>query len=279
MTNNSNLNPSLHSHPDYPHAFIGKNVTIGANTQLRAGVIIEDNVCIGDNCFLDYHVIIKKNTTIGDNNIIYPYSIIGDDPQDIKFDRTKPTKVIIGNHNIIREKTTIHRGVQNTTIIGDHNFLMESVHIAHDCELKNHNIIANATLLGGHVHIGNHVFISGLCAIHQFVRIGSYVMIGGVTRVTYDAPPYSMVVGHDGHHAGINYTGLKRHAISLADRTMINNYYVDFYTFDLPIPKRLEVLKGKYQSKYIDYIDQFISDLGKKGIIPSKKFNKKEERS
>ncbi|MBM4137558.1 MAG: acyl-ACP--UDP-N-acetylglucosamine O-acyltransferase [Nitrospira sp.] len=181
-----------------PFCIVGKDVHIKKGTRLLSNVIIEDNTEIGENC------------------VVYPFTTIGLPPQDLKYKGEK-TGVHIGNNNIIREYITIHRasvGGDGVTTIGDNNFLMAYVHIAHDCKIGSQIIMANAATLGGHVAVENCVVIGGLTAVHQFTRIGAYAMVGGFTGVAQDIPPYMMASGARAKLFGLNTIGLKRHGFT-----------------------------------------------------------------
>ncbi len=181
-----------------PYCIINGKVRIGAGTKLLGHVVIEGKVEIGSGC------------------TIYPFTTIGLPPQDLKY-RGEDTGVRIGNNNIIREGVTIHRasvGGDGWTEIGDNNFLMAYVHIAHDCKIGSNIIMANAATLAGHVKVFDHAVIGGLVAVHQFTRIGAYAMVGGFSGVGQDIPPYMMAAGARAELHGLNTVGLKRHGFS-----------------------------------------------------------------
>ncbi len=178
-----------------PYCIVGKNVKIKKGTRLHSNIIIDDNTEIGENC------------------TIYPFTSIGLPPQDMKYDG-RETGVIIGKENTIREYITIHRASvsgDGYTRIGDNNYLMAYVHIAHDCYLGNHITMANVATLAGHVIVGDHTVIGGLAAVHQFTRIGAYAMIGGFSGVAQDVPPYTTASGPRARLYGLNTIGLKRY--------------------------------------------------------------------
>ena len=174
--------------------------------------IIGPNVRIGRGTRLDGHVTIQGRVTIGEHNRIHPGVVIGGEPQDISY-RGSDTQVVIGHHNIIRESVTINRASEKedgVTSIGDHNFLMAAVHVAHDCKLGNRIIIANGTLLGGHVHIHDSASLSGGVAVHHYATIGSYSFVSGLSRVLHDVPPFMLVEGSPARPRCINVVALKR---------------------------------------------------------------------
>ncbi len=189
---------------------------------------IADNVCVGPFCVIGEGVTIKKgsklisnviiegNTEIGEQCTIYPFATIGLPPQDLKYKNEK-TGVKIGKHNIIREYASIHRASvagDGLTEIGDANFLMAYVHIAHDCKIGSSIAMANAATLAGHVVVEDFAFIGGVVAIHQFTRIGAYSMVGGFSGIGQDIPPYTMASGSRAKLYGLNVIGLKRHGFT-----------------------------------------------------------------
>lgn len=181
-----------------PYCIVGEGAKIGKGTRLMSNVVIEGNV------------------EIGENNQIHPFVSIGLPPQDLKY-KNEPTGVKIGNNNVIREYMTIHRaslGGSGLTELGDNNFLMAFVHVAHDCKIGSSTVMANLATLAGHVVVEDHVVIGGLVAVHQHTRIGAYSMVGGFSGVGQDIPPYTMASGARAKLFGLNLVGLKRKGFS-----------------------------------------------------------------
>lgn len=181
-----------------PFCILGKGVKIGRGARLLSNVIVEGMTEIGEEC------------------TVYPFSSIGFQPQDLKY-KGEATGVKIGKRNIIREYTTIHRasvGGEGMTIVGDENFLMAYVHVAHDCKIGNHVIMANAAALAGHVAVEDYAYIGGLVGVHQFTRIGAYSMVGAFSAIGQDIPPFTMASGVRAKLFGLNTVGLKRHGFS-----------------------------------------------------------------
>jgi UDP-N-acetylglucosamine acyltransferase len=180
---------------------IGPYCTIGENVQIEKGTKIKS------------HVSIDGWTEIGAGCTFYPFSSIGEPPQDLKF-QGEVSSLKIGNDNVFREFVTLNRGTKNgggETVIGDHNFFMAYCHVAHDCRIGNHVILANAATLAGHISIEDHAIIGGITALHQFVRIGRYAIIGGASAVPKDVPPFCNATGNRAVLHGLNTIGLKRH--------------------------------------------------------------------
>ncbi|OFW79807.1 MAG: acyl-[acyl-carrier-protein]--UDP-N-acetylglucosamine O-acyltransferase [Alphaproteobacteria bacterium RIFCSPLOWO2_01_FULL_40_26] len=214
--------PQTHS-----SAIISPKAKIGSNVEIGAFCVVGDDVKIGDGTILKSHVIIEGDTEIGKNNVIFPFTTIGLQPQDLKFCGEK-SKVIIGDNNKIREHATIHLGTQDgamVTKIGSNCLLMVGIHIAHDCIIGDHVIMANNATLGGHVTIGDYAVIGGLSAIHQFVRIGQGAMIGGMSGVESDVIPYGTVIGERAFLAGLNLIGMKRRNISREEIHALRNFF------------------------------------------------------
>ena len=189
-----------------PKAKISSTVNIGPYT------VIGPNVEINEYVEIQSHVNIIGHTIIGKNNNFYPFTSIGNNPQDMKYKNEK-TELIIGNDNTIREYVTINPGtVQGggTTKVGNNNLIMISAHIAHDCIIGNNIVIANNAAIAGHTEIDDHVVIGGNCGVQQFTRIGKMAMIGGMTGVSRDVIPYGLSTGNRNYLKGINVVGLRR---------------------------------------------------------------------
>ena len=199
------VHPKANLHDDVevgPFCLVGEHVTIGKGTQLLS------------------HVVVEGWTEIGERNQFHPFASIGGPPQHLAY-KGEPTRVVIGNDNVVREYVTINRGtVQGggVTTLGSKGIFMAYVHIAHDCQLGSHVIMANAASLAGHIFIGDHAVIGGLTGVLQFVRIGEYTMVGGCCAIGQDIPPFTFAAGgYRAHLYGLNTIGLQRHGFS-ADR-------------------------------------------------------------
>lgn len=183
---------------------VGPYAVIGPNVQIDAGTVIGPHVCM------------DGYTRIGRNNRFFQFASIGAAPQDKKY-AGEPTRLEIGEGNTFREFVTINTGTtqdEGLTRVGDDNWIMAYVHIAHDCMLGSHIILANAVQLAGHVHLGDWVFLGGLTGVHQFVRVGDHAMSAFQTRLSQDVPPYMTVGGNPASAQGINAEGLRRRGFS-----------------------------------------------------------------
>ncbi|MCS7249399.1 MAG: acyl-ACP--UDP-N-acetylglucosamine O-acyltransferase [candidate division WOR-3 bacterium] len=192
-------------------AKISKKAIIEDEVIIYPFVVIEDNVKIGRGTEIFSNVIILKGTEIGENNKIYPGCVLGVLPFDLKY-QGEESYLKIGNNNIIHEGTTISKatGKGEATIIGDNNFIMAYIHIAHNCKIGNNNIITNHTQIGGHCEIFDYVNIGGNCGIHQYVRIGSYAFVGAFSYLKKDLLPFMIGEGNPFRVYGINSIGLLR---------------------------------------------------------------------
>jgi UDP-N-acetylglucosamine acyltransferase len=199
--------------------------------------VIGDAVEIGDGTRVDSHVVIHGPTRIGRGNRIHSFAAIGGDPQDKKF-HGEHCELVIGDRNTIREFVTINRGTADddgVTSIGDDNWIMAYVHIAHDCRIGNHNTFANAASMAGHVQIGNQVILGGFSLIHQFCKVGDHAFTAMGASVNRDVPPYVMVAGEYAQPRGINAEGLKRRGFSAERIAAIKRSYRALYMAGLPL--------------------------------------------
>jgi UDP-N-acetylglucosamine acyltransferase len=193
-------------------AIIAPGAQLDSTVEVGPYTIIGDDVTIGAGTIIGPHCVIKGETIIGENNRIFQFASIGDDPQDKKYAGEK-TRLVIGNGNTIRECCTLNRGTAQDggeTSLGDNNWLMAYVHIAHDCRVGNETIMANTVTLAGHVHVDDYVIMGGFSGAHQFCKIGAHAFIANNCAVSRDVPPYVMAAGQPAEPRGINQEGLKR---------------------------------------------------------------------
>lgn len=222
----------------HPTAIIDPGAELDSSVTVAPYAVIEEGVQIDSDTEIGPHSLISGKTTLGKGNIIGPFTAIGAPPQDIKYNGEE-TELRVGDNNIIREYTSIHRGTidgHRVTTIGDSNFFMSYSHVAHDCTLGNNVILVNSASLGGHVTVGDRVTISGLTAIHPFCTIGEYAYVGAMSGATMDIPPYVIVTGLRGDMVvrSINRIGLKRAGFSSEEiRKLIRAFNIIFKTEDL----------------------------------------------
>jgi len=224
----------------HPDAVIGQEVEIGPYSIIGEGVEIGSNTKIGP------HVVIRGVTRLGKNNRIYQFCSIGEDPQDKKYEGEKESILEIGNGNTIREFCTINRGTGaggGKTEIGDNNWIMAYVHIAHDCVIGNDTVFANNTTLAGHVLIEDHTILGGFTGIHQFCRVGKYSLTAISSVVVKDVPPYLIVSGNTAKPGGLNREGLKRHGFSQETIKILQHAYKTVYRDGLLLKDALQKLE------------------------------------
>lgn len=201
----------------HPTAIVDSSTKIPSSCKIGPYCTVGADVEMGENCELVSHVVLNGPTKIGSHNKIYPFAVVGMDPQDVSF-RGEPTRLEIGDHNVIREYVTIHRGTPKgggLTRVGNHVLIMAYAHIAHDCVIGDYSMLANAATLAGHVTIEEWAVVGALCPVHQYVRIGAHAYVGGGTVLTQDVLPYSMTSAKRETHAYmLNKVGLQRRGFS-----------------------------------------------------------------
>jgi len=216
-----------------PYSIIGENVSIDAGTR------------VGPHCVIDGH------TSIGKNNHFYRFCSIGGMPQDKKY-AGESTRLEMGDNNTIREYVTINTGTAQdvgVTRLGDDNWIMAYVHIAHDCQIGSHTIIANSVQLAGHIHIDDWAIIGGLSAMHQFVRIGAHTMVGGTSSIRQDIPPFVIGAGDPFKPVGINSEGLKRRGYTPGVISAVKESYRLLYRRDLKVDEAIKQIKALQADK------------------------------
>ncbi len=200
-----------------PYAVIGPHVTVGANTSIGS------------------HSVIEGHTTLGTDNRIAHFVALGGAPQDKKY-AGEPTRLDIGNHNTIREFATIHTGTiqdAGVTRVGDHNWIMGYVHIAHDCVVGDHTIFSSNAQIAGHVQVGDWAILGGMSGVHQFVRVGAHAILGGGSIAVKDLPPFILAAGEKAKPHGLNLEGLRRRGFSSADISSLQSAYRTLYSAHL----------------------------------------------
>lgn len=234
----------------HPTAVIHPSAEIGPDSIIGPYAIIGEQVRIGRACRIEAHAVLASHVRMGDGNQVHPHAVLGGLPQDLSFDPTRGTWVEIGDQNVFREGVTVSRATFDgqATRIGNHCFLMNNAHVAHDCQLGDHNILATSATLGGHVQVGDRVFFGGGAMVHQHCRVGSFAMIAGVIGIRKDVLPYCLIGGTPVRHYRLNTVGLRRAGItgdayktlSLALRRLREKATLD----DLPETAQLKALKA-----------------------------------
>ena len=226
----------------HPTAIINSQAQIGKGTRIGAYSIIGENVFLGENCDIQEHVILRGHTTVGNNVKIFPFSVVGGEPQHLGY-KGEPTTVSIGDDSILRECVTVHRGTTfgiGKTVIGKKAYLMAYTHIAHDCLVGDNTIIANSVQLAGHVVIEDHVTIGGQSEVAQFCRVGRYCYVGGGSTLRKDLPPFLVGKGNDFHVQGINIVGMERSGFSPLTIQKLKKLFKIFYMQKLTVSQAIE---------------------------------------
>ncbi len=253
-------------------------MSVSATAQIHPSAVVEAGAVIGDDCVvgpfcvvgpevtlgraveLRSHVVVTGWTQIGEQTEIFPFSSIGEIPQDLKFNGER-TQLIIGARNRIREHVTMNTGTQGgggVTRVGDDGLFMAGCHIAHDAQVGNNVIVVNSAAVAGHCIIEDNVLIGGLSGIHQFVRIGRGAIIGAVTMVANDVIPYGLVQAERGTLDGLNLVGLKRRGVDRSDITALRAAYQALAQGEGTFLERARRLDGETESGYVREITQFI---------------------
>ena len=233
----------------HPTALVAAGAEIADDVEIGAYSIIGEHVRIGAGTTIGPHVIIKGRTTIGENNRFFQFSAIGEEPQDKKY-AGEETELVIGNNNTIREFCTFNTGTAQgggVTRIGNNNWIMAYVHIAHDCNIGDDVIMANNATLGGHVTIGDHAILSGFAGVHQYVEIGAYSFISFASHVNRSIPPYVTVAGEKAKAKGVNTEGLRRHGFTPEQVQNVRRAYRTLYRSGLSLDEAREKLREMAQ--------------------------------
>ncbi len=221
----------------HPTALVDPGAELAEDVQVGAYAVIGPGVRIGAGTTVGPHAVVEGETTIGRGNRIFQFASVGAEPQDKKY-RGEPTRLEIGDGNTIREFVTLNRGTvqdQGVTRIGDDNWLMAYVHVAHDCVVGSHTIFANTTNLGGHVQVGDWAILGGNSQVHQFCKIGAHAMTGAGTVVLQDIPPFVMATGNTAAAHGINSEGLRRRGFSAEAIGALRRAYKTVYRSGLTL--------------------------------------------
>ena len=256
----------------HPTAIVHPNAKIGQDAEIGPFSIVGPNVTMGDNTIVQSHVVIEGEVVIGCGNSIGHGAVIGAPPQDISFSPERKTRVEIGDHNIIREYSTIHRGSPDgsATTIGHKNFLMAGAHIGHNCLVGNNVVIANNCLLAGHVRVDDGAFLGGGSTFHQFMHIGRLVMVQGSSAFGKDLPPF-VVAAERNSVFGLNIVGMRRAGLSTNDRDEIKEAFKLVYLSGLNTSQALKKAEtmtlGAPAREFLD----FVANSKKRGICPLKR--------
>jgi UDP-N-acetylglucosamine acyltransferase len=228
----------------HPTALVDAKAELDASVSVGPYAVIGAGVCIGAGTTVGPHVVIEGPTTIGRDNTIHAHAALGTAPQDMKY-RNEPTQLIVGDRNTIFQFTTFSRGTAQDggiTRVGDDNWLMAYVHIAHDAQVGSHTVLANNATLAGHVHVGDWAIVGGLTGVHQFCKIGAHAITGFQSHVSQDVPPFMTVSGNPLSVHGINAEGLKRRGYTRERIAGIRQLHRLLYREGLTLDKAREAM-------------------------------------
>jgi UDP-N-acetylglucosamine acyltransferase len=254
----------------HPTALVDAGARLGENISIGAYSVIGTDVEIGDGTTVGPHVVIEGPTRIGRDNRIFQFASLGAAPQDKKYGG-EPTRLEIGDRNTIREFCTFNRGTAQdagVTRVGDDNWIMAYVHLAHDCQVGDHTIFANNAQLAGHVHVGDWAILGGFTVVHQFVRIGAHCITGMGTILLQDVPPFVTASGNPAAPHGINSEGLKRRGYSAETIASIKRAYKTLYRSNLKLEEAAAAIAAEAQGDLapLTVLSDFLSAPGR-GII------------
>ena len=254
----------------HPTAIISGSARVDSSCKIGPYCTVGHDVEIGEGCELISHVVVEGPTKIGARNRFFPFSSIGLAPQDLSY-KGEPTRLEIGDDNVVREFVTINRGTVKgggLTQVGNHTLIMAYTHIAHDCSIGDHVIMANAATLGGHVIVEDWATVGALCPVHHFVRIGAYAFIGGGTTVTRDVLPFSKTAAERGTHAyGLNAVGLERRGLSKERIRKLHHAFKLLLASKLNTSQALEKLRAEPdRGEDVEALIRFV-ETSERGVI------------
>jgi len=253
-------------------AIVHANANIGQNVTIGPFAIVEDSVVIGDGCVIEAHAIVRKHTTMGRDNHIYQFASVGETPQ-YKALTEGQSELKIGDRNTIRENVTLNRGTPQhggVTTIGNDNFIMAYVHIAHDCHVANQTIFANGASLAGHVNVEDYAILGGFSLIHQFCNIGAHCITGIGAVCFKDVPPYVVAAGNPSEPYGINSRGLRRRDFDKQTIMLLKRAYKLLYRSELDVKSAIEAIEGLAPgSRELEVLSQFLNN-SERGVIRRK---------
>jgi UDP-N-acetylglucosamine acyltransferase len=248
----------------HPRAQLDSTVEVGPYA------LIDENVVIGPGSIVGPHVYLTGLTTIGAHNDLHAGCVIGDAPQDLKY-KNAPTRLRIGDHNVLREHVTVHRSnsTDEDTVIGAYNFLMAHCHVAHNCQLGDHIIIANGALLAGHVTVQDRAFISGNCVVHQFCRLGALSFMQGGAAISKDLPPFTIARRGENALGGLNSVGLRRAGFTTPERMELKRLYHALFASGLGLRDALIQARADFNGPAARTLLDFVTQ-SKRGVCTAR---------
>lgn len=253
----------------HPSAVIEEGAVIADGCTVGPFCVVGPQVVLGADVVLKSHVVVTGDTHIGAGSTVYPFAVIGEIPQDLKFDG-EHSQLWIGARNRIREHVTINTGTKGgggVTRIGDDGLFMAGCHVAHDAQIGDRVIVVNSTAVAGHCIIEDDVIIGGLCGVHQFVRIGQGAIIGALSMVTADVIPNGLVMGPRGELDGLNLVGLKRRGVARADITALRAAFLTLKDGEGTVQDRAAKLTTEFDSDHVRQLAEFVLGDSDRGLL------------
>ncbi len=256
----------------HPTAVIHPKARLDAGVRVGAYAVIDEHVALGADCVVAPHTYLTGHTTAGARNHFFPGAIIGEAPQDMKYNG-EPTRLRIGDGNVFREHVTVHRSNNLTedTVVGSNNFFMAHCHVGHNVQVGDHVILANGALLAGHVSVGDRAFISGNCLVHQFVRVGTLAMMQGGSAVSQDLPPFTVARGDNGI-CGLNVVGLRRAGYPPDQRRELKRLYLVLFRGGRKLREAIEEAREDFHGEASKVLLDFAASV-KRGICSDTGFS------
>lgn len=254
----------------HPTAIVDPNAEIDSSVEIGPFSIIGPDVRIDAGTKVKSHVVINGHTTIGKNNEIFQFASVGEANQDKKY-KGEPTRLVIGDDNVVRENATIHRGTiqdSGVTQVGNGNLFMASTHVGHDCVIGDNNVFANYAAMAGHVVVENSVILGGYTGIHQFCRVSSFSMCGMGSMVTKDVPQYVMVSGNPAQAHGMNFEGMRRRGMSPETIKALRQAYKLVYVKKLKLEEALTLIESELTQQFPE-VQAFVDSIkaSRRGIV------------
>jgi UDP-N-acetylglucosamine acyltransferase len=257
----------------HPTALVAPGAMLAETVVVGPYCIVGETVTLEERVTLRGHAVVDGRTTIGEGSRIFPFAVIGLEPQDLKY-RGEASELVIGRNNTIREYVTMNPGTEGggmVTRIGDNCLFMVGAHVAHDCQIGDHVIMANNATLAGHVVVEDYAVLGGLCAVHQYVRIGKHAMIGGMSGVERDVIPYGQVMGDRARLCGLNIIGMQRRGFSREDIQGLRNAYQFLFASDGTLSDRVNETAERFTGiGPVDDIIEFIRADSSRAICQPK---------
>jgi UDP-N-acetylglucosamine acyltransferase len=249
----------------HPTAVIHPQAKLHASVQIGPHAVIDAGVELGAGCVVGPHVYLTGTTHIGQGNHFHAGCVIGDLPQDLKY-KGAATRVTIADHNVFREHVTVNRATTagDATVVGSHNFIMASAHIAHNCVVGNHVVMANCATLGGHAKVQDRAFLSGSCLVHQFCRVGTLAIMQGGSAISKDLPPFTVARGDNGI-CGLNVVGLRRAGFSAEARLELKKLYHALFRSGTSFSAALAAARKQFSSPGAQVMLEFVTEA-KRGV-------------